>query len=270
MARIVLAVLFLTSSAYAQVVPTYETVVLSHGDVKFPMQPPDKEQYERYCPLDVCTCESDVSYVRLRAPANSNALALINRALKAEASKVQCTYPDATDSMQQEITHLSARFVSVVERSYSQQIATGGSCHGSSAVHTFDLSSGKEYVLAEIISRLSLASLRSTLPTSIVKEHNRQEDEFAEAEEKANSLSHHTPPVESPENLARDLKSARAGLAALRDEQLLTSPIFIQRGRVFINIEDYLFGCVGGPFHPAEVPTSLIALPLLRQELTVR
>jgi hypothetical protein len=174
------------TSAYAQPTPTYKTVVLSSGDVKFPLQPTDKDEYEQYCPLNVCTCESDVSYIRLQAQTNPAALDMINRKLKSEASQVSCSFPDTTDTMQQEVTHLSARFVSVVEHSYSQQIATGGSCHGGSAVHTYDVTGGKEYRLADIISRSSLANLRKTLPGSIVKEHNRQDDEAADEQAKAN------------------------------------------------------------------------------------
>ncbi len=269
MIRLTLAVLYLAAYSYAETAPTYETVVLSKGRINFPLRPADREANGQYCPRNMCACDSDVSYIRVSTRSASKAVTMINRELKAEASRVRCVYPDATDTMRQEVTHLSARFLSVVERSYSQQIGTGGSCHGSSAVHTFDLSTGGEYLLTDIIGRSSLANLRSTLPDSIVREHNRQDEEQSEEEDKANAPSGypHTPYVEPPEDFARDLKSAREGVASLGDEQLLRSSIFIQKSRVFINVGGYYLSCAAGSFHPAEIPASLITLPVIRKEL---
>jgi hypothetical protein len=180
---------------------------------------------------------------------------LINRRLKSDADNTRCGYLDAADSMHQEVTHLSSRFVSVVVRSYSQLLGTGGGCHGSSAVHTYDLRSGKEYVLADIVSKSSLRGLRATMPASIVAERNRRMDETY---------------VEPKEDLEQDLKRTREALASESDADLTAEKIFVEKDRVFINVRGYYFSCAGGDFHPAEIPRPLITSRSIRRELAGR
>jgi hypothetical protein len=229
--------------------PAYESVVLSEGDIHFDLDPADREEYASLCPRNICTCKSDIQYLRLLLPSHSIARDSINRQLKSHAS--DCHYLDAVASLEQEVTHLSTRVVSVVERSYSQQLGTGGSCHGSSAVHTFDLNTGKEYRLEDIIDKASLGSLRKTLPDSIVTERNRRMNDDS---------------VEPHEDFQRDLKVAREALESIGDSQLMESTFFVENERVFIDVAGYYFGCVGGIFHPAEIPASQIT-PSMRHEL---
>lgn len=107
---------------------------------------------------------------------NRGGLNLINRKLSSEASKALCKYLDSIDMLHQRVTFLSDRLVSFVEESYSARLGADRSCHCSSNVHRFDLPTGKEYFLADILGESSLSKLRSIMPASIAADRKRQED----------------------------------------------------------------------------------------------
>lgn len=263
--------LCLSTSAWSQTAIAYKTVMLSKGHIQFSLKTEDREQYAYSCPAGVCTCESDVEYIQLVPATRNSAVNSINHQLRLHASTVKCQYLDARDSVHEKVTHLSRHFVSVVEEFWSQQIDTGGSCHGSSTVHTFDLTSGREYTLADLISPSSLSRLRSSLPASLVAEQNRQVNEQRyetfKADATAEMINRYKPYVEPPAEAERDLSQAEDQIESMNDQQLLTMPIFLKDRHVYINVEGYYFSCAEGSFHPAEIPVQLITLPSLRQEM---
>lgn len=265
------------ASAVAQTAPTARTVVLSKRSFHYPMKLADRDQYVRYCPQSVCTCESDIEYVRLLGTANTDALNLINRRLRSDAERLSCKYRDQTDLMHQRVTYLSNHLFSVIEQWYSQMTATGGSCHGSSATHTFDVATGKEYVLGDIIGKGSVSELRSNLSASMVAGLQRQKDEQAYESLKGAAwgpddplLKNFKPLPEPPKDREQDLATARQALTQLTDEELLAASLFIENGHVFIDIEGYYFSCAEGSFHPAEIPSALITPAVFREAIEQR
>jgi hypothetical protein len=76
--------------------------------------------------------------------------------------------------------------------------------------------------------------------------------------------------VEPAEDFVRDVETARRKLDSLSDQDLLKAAIFIKNNHVLVNIDDCIFGCVGGMFHPADVPASLITLPSIQGELAFK
>ncbi len=264
-----IAALCLCRSAKSQTIPKYENIILSEGDIVFRLRPADKEYSERFCPSDRCVCESELEYVRITSV--SQGVRLINRRLRADAEKARCTYLQGLASMDQEVTHLSSHSVSIVEISESESLGANGSCHQAVAVHTYELATGKEYLLGDIISPSSLSQLRLSLPASVAAEHNRQANESAYEQWKANTppgwKNAYKPYLEPAEDLAHEEQEARRKLDSLSDQDLLNAAIFIKNNHLFININDYIFGCAGGMFHPAEIPASLITLPSIQREL---
>lgn len=255
-------------SAGSQTIPKYKNLDLSQ-DLAFHLKPDDKEFHERFCPSDRCVCKSDIQYVRITS--ESQGVRLINQRLRADAEKARCVYLQAVASMEQEVTHLSAHVVSVVELAESLNIGAQGSCHQSVAVHTYELATAKEYLLGDIINPSSLSKLRETLPASIAAEHDRQDHEVDYEQWKANPPAGrkdgYKPYVEPAEDFARDVETGRRKVDSLSDRDLLRAPIFIKNTHLFININDYIFGCAGGTFHPAEIPASMITLPSIQREL---
>ena len=254
--------------ASAQSALTYKSMVLSKGHVDFKLQPDDKGEYAQFCPSGVCTCTSDIDYVQLVGAESARPLALINKQLKADVSQSGCKYLDAVDTAHETVSYISDHFVSVVEQFVSRGIDAGGSCHGSSVVHTFDLRTGKELFVGDLISTSGLSSLKAGLASSIVTEHLRQSERDFDKEVNTNSGKPRVPFVLPFEERERMFKLASREVESYTDSKLQAEKFFIEDDRVFINAEGYYLSCADGPFHPAEIPTSLISLPSLKREIS--
>lgn len=162
-----------------------------------------------------------------------------------------------------------------MEHAESIQWTAGGSCHGSSVVHTFDLISGYEYRLGGILSASSIPAIRALLPEAVVRGYEGQMDQqiFASLKQdmplgspQLNNYRHY---VEPPADRNRDLESARKAVQSLSDADMLNEPFFVKGQHVYLNVEGYYLSCAAGEFRPAELPNDLITLPALHAELTV-
>jgi hypothetical protein len=240
--------------------PGYKTIVLSKGNVDFHLKRGDQEEWGRYCPSGICTCKADLRYVGIAT------LTPVNQLLKDEVEKTRCRYLDAISTARQKVTYISGNLVSVVSRTYSLQFSAGGSCHSGASVHTFNLSTGKEYVLADIVDNWSLKDLRAGLPPSLVTEHIKQQDEEDLEEEKNNGGPPANPAIRHPAiQRPHELEIAAHEIENLSDEQLLSHNFFIQNKQVFIDIAGYYFSCAEGVFHPAMIPAKFVRNPLFKQ-----
>ena len=151
-----------------------------------------------------------------------------------------------------------------------------GSCHGGSAVHTFDLISGKEYHLNDIIRASSVPALRALLPEAVVRGYEQQLDDEILAGLKKDSLPHdprlnnYKHYVESPADRNRDLGVTQKAVQSLSDGDILDEPFFMKDHHAYLNVEGYYFSCAAGEFRPAEIPSEFITLLALHDELTAR
>jgi hypothetical protein len=262
-------------SSTAQNIPVVRTVVFSKGKIPFRLKPAEANStYATVCESDICYCDSDVEYVQIESGAGSHAIAAINRQLKTDAKSPRCKYLDAVDTVREQVTYLSRHFLSVVEQAESMQWTASGSCHGHSAVRTFELTGGKEYRLGQIIGASSLPAVRALLPEAIVRGYEQQLDEEILASDKENllprdqQLNNHKHYVEPPTDRNRDLESARKTVQSLSDGDILEEPFFLKDHHVYLNIEGYYFSCAAGEFRPAEIPNEFISLQPLHDELT--
>ena len=252
----------------AQDTPVVRRVVFSKGTIPFRLKSAEaKSNYAAVCKGNICYCDSDVEYVQIESGAGSRAMAAINHQLKADAQSTRCKYLDAVDTVNEKVTYLSRHFLSVVEHAVSIQWTASGSCHGKSAVHTFDLISGKEYHLGDIIKVSSVPALRSLLPEAVVRGYEQQLDEeiLANHDPQLSNYKHY---VEAPADRSRDLESARKAVQSLSDGDILNEPFFLKDHHAYLSVEGYYFSCAAGEFRPAEIPNEFIALLALHDELT--
>lgn len=250
----VLALPFLLSPG-VQTTPVLKTIVASKGKVAFQLKPSDDDSYFlTACKEHICYCDSDIEYVRIVSGVDVQVKTALNRQLKAYSDSAGCKYLDAIDSVTERVSYVSSRFLSIEEHSVSLAYKAGGSCHARSLVHTFDLRSGKEYLLGDVISSSSLSAVRAMLPEAIVREFERHHEGGSVAE--------------SPEDRKEHLESARKAVESLSDRDILNEPVFLKNQHVAVNVEGYYFSCAAGEFWPAEIPMDLITLPALHDELS--
>jgi len=247
-------------------VPGYSSLILAKGKVAYRLKPSDRIASDQYCSDGVCTCDSDIQYIQIHAPTP------VNSFLKNEAARTRCRYADLNSITHQSVTSISRNLVSVISHFFSLPLGAGGSCHSGAQVHTFNLRTGREYILTDIVDPSALFQIRAALPASIVAEHYKQEDKrAAEAwqEEKAHSIrpSPSTTFHGTAEQQARDLEIAESEIDNLSDLQILKHQFFVQNKQVFIDISGYYFSCAEGAFHPAMIPQKLIKSAWLQQEL---
>jgi len=280
LSRVIIAVLCIFAlrpllSSTAQNTPVVRTVVFSKGKIPFRLKPAEaKSSYAAVCKGNVCYCDSDVQYVQIESGAGTQAIAAINRQLRSDAQSPRCKYLDAVDTVKEQVTYLSRHFLSVVEHAVSMEWMAGGSCHGYSAVRTFNLISGKEYHLGDMIKESSIPAIRALLPEAVVRGYEQQLDEEILADFRENSLPRDPQPnnykhyVEPPADRNRDLESARKAVQSLSDDDILKEPFFLKDHHAYLNVEGYYFSCAAGEFRPAEIPNEFIALLALHDELT--
>jgi hypothetical protein len=262
-------------SCTAQDIPVVRTVVFSNGKIPFRLKSAEaKSNYAAVCKGNICYCDSDVEYVQIESGAATQAIAAINTQLKKDAQSPRCKYLDAVDTVKEQVTYLSRHFLSVVEHVESVAWTASGSCHGHSSVHTFDLISGKEYHLGDIISASSVPAVRAFLPEAVVRGYELQLDEEIRADLRENSLPHdpqltnYKHYAEPPADRNRDLESARKAVQSLSDGDILNEPFFLKDHQAYLNVEGYYFSCAAGEFRPAEIPNEIITLLALHDELT--
>ncbi|MBP7253202.1 MAG: hypothetical protein KBA75_06945 [Alphaproteobacteria bacterium] len=194
--------------------------------------------FEDECPGKVCTCDADVDKVQLNS--NDAASLRINQSLASHAAPF-CAVSLQGSTSASRVTFINNDFVSVVSDQLALQRGAGGSCHGKTVAETYDRQSGAELQLKDVVKPADLPAVASILAKSIITEQMRKDPE----------------PFISEAELAKGLteKNGKLGL-------------FIDNGKLMVQVDQFLFSCADGHSFPAQLPTQFVTNDRLRNLLS--
>jgi len=197
-------------------------------------------------PGSPCACEETIDFPVLSGP--EPGIAVINRALARDAQHAQrCAASDAAGVLRRADSYViylnaSPPFVSVATMNRDDDMSANGSCHGQMSFETFATSTGKRLTVADAVDGKKMAALVDAVAAGYeiyVEAGGAYPDHAAAARE------------------ARLITNRHAGQFAAGD-------IYVEDGRVFLDVEGYDLSCVAGAFHPVEIPAALLKADFAR------
>lgn len=180
----------------------------------------------------VCHCQESVKYVRVDG--ESDGIRRINAAEKKIAESYECSADDSGvgRSILALYTHPGFLSLATFQEHYCQ--GCGGSCHGNHTFTTFDLRRGTAYVLADIVDMTQKDSLFNALADQFLKKFGDRID---------------------PNEQQKLRKSVMTILSKIDFQK---DSVYLERSKVFVNVEDFIFSCADGNLFPIQIPASFI------------
>lgn len=211
------------------------------GEIAFKLTAKDLASgmaYEDECPGKTCYCDADVDKVQLTA--NDAATKKINQSLAAQAAPF-CAVSLQSSASTSRVTFINGDFVSVVSDQLAMPRGGGGSCHGKTVAGTYDRQSGAELQLKDVVKPADMPAVANLLAQSIITAQMRRDPE----------------PLTSEAEIAKGLaqKNGKLGL-------------FIDNGRLMVQVDQFLFSCADGHSFPAQLPTKFVTNEKLRNLLS--
>jgi hypothetical protein len=247
-----------------------KVVTLREGQHDYPVPAAKNEDEQSDCEdrfgdPDLCraggvsTCEEDVRYVEIaRVPqpesisVGDGRLEKVNERVRRIASTRACSIESASVAFIPERVYVRGDLVSMVFYDLDLLPTDGGGCHGEFQLLTFDLQKGdRELSLGDIVPPGQWPALESALLS-----------EFRQA---SKSLFDNR----KPENQPKLLDSASKKAKQVLDRQGLQAGIFIEDGKVQVNIPMYISGCTGGNFNPVHIPNNFLRTDFLTKLTSV-
>lgn len=195
--------------------------------------------YEDECPGKVCTCDADIDKVQLKS--NDAASQRINQSLAAHAAPF-CAVSLQSSTSAARVTFINNDFVSVVSDQLALPRGAGGSCHGKTVAEAYDRQSGVELQLKDVVKLADMPVIASILAKSIFAEQMRKDPE----------------PFTSEAEIAKGLTEKNGKLG-----------VFIDNGKLMVQVDQFLFSCADGHSFPAQLPTRFVTNDKLRNLLSV-
>jgi hypothetical protein len=200
------------------------------------------EELESYafCRSGRCSCDERIEYPVLSG--SSSAIRSINQTWRNQAKQqAHCVDPRRPTDLSRFVhliplyVYAGPTFVSTASYQLFESVGANGSCHGEVSFETRDLANGRIYTVADIVPAINAQSLRE----AVAKAYEVQIRRFMDVRDGAEIT-----------------KLARRFTAKHQDE-LSNSGIYVEDGRVFVNISGFDFSCAEGSFHPVELPPAL-------------
>jgi hypothetical protein len=101
---------------------------------------------------------------------------------------------------------------------------------------TYDANTGHEYKIRDIVPADDISALKEAMIKGAVDRYAMPEDY----------------PGQSRESLRSELTQI------LKSRPLTNDGIYVENGRVYVDVDDFIKGCVNGSFYPVEVPKQFI------------
>lgn len=220
---------------------SYSVSKVQTGAVSFKLTTQDVAAglaYEDECPGKVCSCDADIDKVQLNG--RDAASQRINQSLSEHVAPF-CAVSLQSSTGHSRVTFINGDFVSVVSDQLALPRSGGGSCHGKTIAGTYDRQTGVELQLKDVVSPTDLPAVASVLAKSIITEQMKKDPE----------------PFSSEADIAKGLteKNGKLGL-------------FVENGKLMVQVDQFLFSCADGHSFPAQLPAKFVTNDKLRNLLS--
>lgn len=206
-------------------------VFVREGTAKYPMSP-DDEDYAGSCEDGKCECDEDVQWLEFKGPVAG--FAQVNAAEREASKKTACSAENANVMRHPMHYAVSRQTVSTAAFELEYCRTCGGSCHGATALATYNAKTGASYRLRDVVKPNSLVALQkhvvdAGLAAYLPKGQHSSERKIL------------VPEIE------------RRGAA------LLDQGVYVENGKAYVDLDYFLNGCADGSFYPIALPAQLIA-----------
>lgn len=201
------------------------------GEHVFPLPPDYSEEsdFANDCPGGKCVCGEFVQHLDFKGPVPG--FRQVNedeqRAAAARACSVENTH------VRRDVNRFAVtkRTVSIAIGDVELCVGCGGSCHGHTALKSYDAKTGAALTLRDAIAPQKLEALRKRLGEDFVaanfdKSLRERQGEFS----------------------GEDFTSAVT----------LDAGLYVEPGGVFVNLDTFPLGCADGSFHPVRIPRTFL------------
>lgn len=194
----------------------------------------DGSVFEDDCPGKVCTCTADIEKVKFIG--TDPVTVKINQSLEKSVAPV-CDVTTAQTENKPRVTYVSDQLASVVTDKLVMGLGAGGGCHGSTQAVTYDRSNGAALLLKDVVAPKDLPQVLKSIAKEITDNQRKISPElFTEQVEINNKV------METKGNLG----------------------LFVQAGKIMVQVDQFLFSCADGHSFPATLPPQYIRNDKLR------
>lgn len=206
-------------------------VFVREQTTSFPLSP-DDEDYVGSCEDGKCECDEDVQWLEFKGPVSG--FAQVNAAERAASQKTKCSVDNANVMRHPMHYAVSPRVVStaVFELEYCR--TCGGSCHGATALATYNAKTGAAYRVRDVVKPNALTALRRHMVDAGLAAYLPKGQHASERK-----------------ILVPEIERRGAGL--------LDQGVYVENGKVYVDLDYFLNGCADGSFYPVALPAQLIA-----------
>ena len=151
----------------------------------------------------------------------------------------QCSLEVLSIMRQPKFVYASAGVVSSAIFNLTFNHDDGGGCHGNTVVTTYNAASGDEYTIKDIIVHKDMGAMAEAIADEFVTLYAKPELEQFSGEEQAQQFA----------ALKKEI---------ITDEHLADAGIYVEKNKVFTNIDGFRLSCASGSFHPVEIPVKFV------------
>lgn len=184
-----------------------------------------------------CHCREKVEFLHLDRAGSFGGQ--FNSAERKRAEGFQCSSEFAYVDRVVVSAAANKHFMSAVTRELFYGQGSAGSCHGHYEFSTYDLSTGQSRLLTDMVDETALSRLPEILANDFVQRHG------AESSDK-NRLKQQV-------------------IEALKKNDPKKTGIYVELGKVWLNVDEWIFSCADGNFHPVLLPESILKVDVLKK-----
>lgn len=180
------------------------------------------------CANGRCVCRAFVQHLDFKGPVPG--FRRVNEDEWRAAAALSCSAENARVGRDVVRFAVTRRTVSIAIGDLEYCVGCGGSCHGHTALKSYDAKTGAVLTLRDAIGPQKLEALRTRLV-----------DDFLAAN--GESVRDHTRTI-----LRNDLVRTIT----------LDAGLYVEPGAAFVNLDSFALGCASGSFHPVRIPRGFL------------
>lgn len=210
-----------------------ELLTLQKGDISFHLTPQERDEWYVWNglqPPNEVSCEANVVYPRITT--SFPTADKVNAILLKMAEETRCSAELSNAWQQVHVAVLSGSLFSFHINRIPYPRGGNGSCHGNWESGIYDLESGRTVTLSDLVPEKNIQALRDYV-------------------------------IDYWRNYGQDgikVEDYEIGQLEKRlQEKPLGFPIFYEKGRIWMDVNEFMVGCAGGNSYPVELPARLIA-----------